>query len=124
YSNTLNKNILNTGVQDFINKNLSTDISSLLLKHPEIEGVDTKIIAAQIQSKLKAQKKLPTWFKTPNIYYPNKLNIEQTSSEKTAFYKSSLVSGNTIVDLTGGFGVDSYYFAKVFKEVTHCEIDP
>lgn len=124
YSNTLNKDILNTGAQDFIHKNLNTDISSLLLKHTEIEGVDTKIIAAQIQSKLKAKKKLPIWFNTPNIYYPNKLNIEQTSSEKTALYKSSLLSGNTLVDLTGGFGVDCYYFAKVFKEVTHCEIDP
>src|SRR5690606_11971982 len=51
-------------------------------------------------------------------------NIEQTSSEKTALYKSSLVSGNTLVDITGGLGVDSYYFAKVFNEVTHCEIDP
>jgi len=120
----LNKDILNTGIQDFINKNLRTDISSLLLKHPNIEGVDTKIIAEQIQAKLKSKKKLPTWFNTPNIYYPNKLNIEQTSSEQTALYKSGLVQGNTLLDLTGGFGVDSCYFAKVFKNVTHCEIDP
>ncbi|HLT53376.1 MAG TPA: hypothetical protein VKZ97_05785, partial [Flavobacteriaceae bacterium] len=111
----MNKDILNTGIQDFINKNLRTDISSLLLKHPNIEGVDTKIIAEQIQAKLKSKKKLPTWFNTPNIYYPNKLNIEQTSSEQTALYKSGLVQGNTLLDLTGGFGVDSCYFAKVFK---------
>ena len=119
----MNKDILNTGIQDFINKNLDTDISSLLLKHPKIEGVETKIIAEQIQAKLKAQKKLPTWFNTPKIYYPNKLNIEQTSSEKTAHYKSQLVEGNSLLDLTGGFGVDSYYFAQVFKDVTHCEIN-
>lgn len=120
----MNKDILNTGVQYFINKNLETDISSLLLKYSKIEGVDTKIIAEQIQAKLKAEKKLPTWFDTPNIYYPNKLNIEQTSSEKTALYKSRLAQGKTLLDLTGGFGVDTYYFAKVFKHVTHCEINP
>lgn len=119
----MDKHILNTGVQNFINENLNTDISSLLLKHSEIEGVDSKLVAEQIQAKLKAKKKLPTWFNTPNIYYPNKLNIEQTSSEKTALYKSNLVNGDTLVDLTGGFGVDSYYFAKVFKQVTHCEIN-
>ncbi len=120
----MNKHILNTGIQDFINKNLSTDISSLLLKHPKIEGVETKIVVEQIQAKLKSKKKLPTWFNTPNIYYPSKLNIEQTSSEKTAIYKSNLVQGNTLLDLTGGFGVDSYYFAKVFNKVIHCEINP
>lgn len=119
----MNKDVLNTGVQKFINENLRTDISSLLLKHPEIEGVDTKIIAEQIQAKLKSKKKLPTWFKTPSIYYPTKLSIEQTSSENTALYKSSLIQGNTLFDLTGGFGVDSYYFAKYFKEVIHCEIN-
>lgn len=119
----MNKDILNTGIQHFINKNLNTDISSLLLKYPKIEGVDTKIVAEQIQAKLKSKKKLPSWFNTSNIYYPNKLNIEQTSSEKTALYKSHLVQGNTLSDLTGGFGVDSYYFAKVFKKVTHCEIN-
>ncbi|WP_417362906.1 class I SAM-dependent methyltransferase [Galbibacter sp.] len=86
--------------------------------------METKIVVEQIQAKLKSKKKLPTWFNTPNIYYPSKLNIEQTSSEKTAIYKSNLVQGNTLLDLTGGFGVDSYYFAKVFNKVIHCEINP
>lgn len=34
-----------------------------------------------------------------------------------------ILQGNSIIDLTGGFGVDCYYFAKQFKTVTHCEID-
>ena len=29
-----------------------------------------------------------------------------------------------MVDLTGGFGVDSYYFSKQFKSVVHCEMNP
>jgi hypothetical protein len=31
-------------------------------------------------------------------------------------------SGSTLIDLTGGFGVDDYYFQKV-KSITHCEIN-
>jgi len=42
--------------------------------------------------------------------YPNKISIEQTSSEITANFKSKIVNGDTLVDLTGGFGVDDYYF--------------
>ncbi len=123
YSFTLNKEILNTGTQYFINKNINTDISSLLLKGFDLEGVDTKEAVEQIEAKKKSEKKLPTWFKTDKIYYPNKLNIEQTSSEITAHYKASLVNGKKLVDLTGGFGVDSYYFSKRFKEVLHFEIN-
>ena len=78
---------------------------------------------SRLKLKNDAKKKLPTWFNTKNIYYPNKLNIEQTSSEITANYKSKLISGDSLIDLTSGFGVDCYYFSKQFKTVEYCEID-
>jgi len=119
----LNKEVLNTAIQDFINNNLNSDLSSLLLKGTTFRTVYTKEIVEQIEAKKKSESKLPTWFNTPNIYYPNKLNLEQTSSEITAEYKSQLILGSTMIDLTGGFGVDSFYFSKQFNKVTHCEIN-
>ena len=119
----MNEHILNTAIQDFINSNINFDITSLLLKNTSFKNVELKEIVTQIEAKKRCKSKLSTWFNTPNIYYPNKLNIEQTSSEITANYKSQLIKGNSIIDLTGGFGVDCYYFSKEFKEVTHCEID-
>ena len=98
-------------------------MSKLLLKGTSFPKVSTTEIVEQIEAKLKCKKKLPTWFSTNNIYYPNKLNIEQTSSEVSAKYKSQLINGKTIADLTGGFGVDSYYFSKQFKTVDHFEIN-
>src|SRR6056297_302849 len=95
---------------------------SVLLEKPNFEGVSQKELAEQIEAKKKCQDKLTTWFNTPNIYYPNKLNIEQTSSETTAAYKAQMVSGKSLVDLTGGFGVDSYFFSKKMESVLHCEI--
>ncbi|WP_313777825.1 class I SAM-dependent methyltransferase [Flagellimonas meishanensis] len=77
----------------------------------------------QLEAREKCRDKLPTWFKTPGIYYPNRLNIEQSSSEITAHYKAELVDGKSLLDLTGGFGVDSFFFSKKLGQVTHCEID-
>lgn len=80
-------------------------------------------LAEQISSKKKSEKKLPTWFSNNSIYYPPLLSMEQCSSEITASYKSALIKADTVVDLTGGFGVDSYYFAKEATTVIHCEIN-
>lgn len=119
----MNKDILHTEIQEFINNNLSSDAAELLLKGVPFKHVDSKLIIEQIEAKKRCEKKLPTWYNTKNIYFPNKLNIEQTSSETTAKYKSNLVSGNNIIDLTGGFGVDTFYFTKQLKNVIHCEIN-
>lgn len=119
----MNKRILNIEIQEFIDLNLNSDISSLLLKGTNFFDVKTSEIIVQIEAKKRAKSKLPLWFNTKNIYFPNKLNIEQTSSEVTAKYKSSLIKGHSIIDLTGGFGVDCFYFSKQFNIVKHCEIN-
>ncbi|RUA18570.1 MAG: class I SAM-dependent methyltransferase [Flavobacteriia bacterium] len=120
----MNKSLLHTGPQSFISENFNTDMMSVLLQKPLFEGVSQKELVAQLEAKKKSQDKLPTWFHSANIYYPNKLNIEQTSSEATAKYKAQIVSGKSLVDLTGGFGVDSYFFSRKMDSVVHCEINP
>lgn len=119
----MNPEILNPEVQHYITDNLETDTAKLLFKGSPFSNVSIQELVIQIISKKKSQTKLPNWFKTKNIYFPPKVNIEQTSSEITAEYKSSLVSGNSILDITGGFGVDCYYFSKKINTVTHCEIN-
>ncbi|MGS2761765.1 THUMP-like domain-containing protein [Sinomicrobium sp. M5D2P9] len=97
---------------------------SLLLKKSPFQEVSMQEIANQLESRKKAEKKLPTWFDTPEIYYPPKLSVEQTSSETTAKYKAGLIAGKTLIDLTGGFGVDCHFFAEKFERVFHCEMNP
>lgn len=118
----MNHHILKIEVQNFINAQLKSDITKLVLKGSPFETVSIQEIAEQILAKNSCEKKLPTWFNAENIYYPNKLNIEQTSSEITANYKSDLVSGETLIDITGGFGVDAYFFLQKVAKITHCEI--
>lgn len=119
----MNRNILRDDVQEFINENLKSDVAALALKKDPFKDVSSPELAGQILAKQKAEKKLPTWFNTKKIYYPRPLSVEQTSSEITAKYKASIIQGNTVLDITGGFGVDAYYFAKQCASVTHCEID-
>ncbi|WP_075340936.1 THUMP-like domain-containing protein [Tenacibaculum agarivorans] len=119
----MNPDILQTDVQQFINDNLNEEVSKLILKGSPFQGISIQELANQIQAKQKCSKKLPTWFATENIYYPEKISIEQTSSEITALYKSKLVKGKNLIDISGGFGVDAYFFSKLFEEVTHCEIN-
>lgn len=119
----MNLAILKPEVQQFISENLKTEITRLILKGSPFSDIAIQELANQIVAKQKSEKKLPTWFSSKNIYYPPKISIEQTSSEITAKYKSRLISGAKIIDITGGFGIDCYYFAKQFKEVIHCEIN-
>ena len=117
-------NLLNTEIQSFINENIDKNISKLALQKnpfPEVEWIS---ILNQIEAKTKAKLKLPTWFSSKKIVYPSKISVEQTSSEKTASYTAKIVTGESLIDLTGGFGVDDYYFAKKIKRVVHCEISP
>ncbi|WP_412468409.1 THUMP-like domain-containing protein [Pedobacter sp. KLB.chiD] len=119
----MNDKLLAKAVQDYINANLNNDVNQIALAKSPFEGISAAELATQIAAKKKSEKKLPTWFHTENIYYPPMLSIEQTSSELTAKYKSKLAKGDTLIDITGGFGIDSYYFSQKVKKVTHCEIN-
>ena len=115
--------ILTPEVQQFIKDNYKKDIPSIVLKGSPFTHVDIQDLLQQIESKRKAEKKLPNWFSNNRIVYPKKISLEQCSSEITAEYKASIVSGDSLIDVTGGFGIDTYFFSKQFKEVTYCEIN-
>jgi hypothetical protein len=119
----LNTAILQPKVQHFIVDHLKSDITKLILKGSPFDGISIQELANQIIAKQKSEQKLKTWFSTENIYYPPKISIEQTSSEITANYKSTLLIGASIIDITGGFGVDCFFFSRQFKDVIHCEIN-
>lgn len=105
----------------YIDEHLHDDINKLALKKNPFPNFDWKWILNQIAAKKKAKDKLPTWYQAENIIFPSLVSVEQTSSEELAQFKASLVSGKSFIDLTGGFGIDSYYFAQRFTNGIHCE---
>lgn len=121
-------NVLHPTVQQFIRDHENDDVKQLVLKFKHVEGVPIAVIADQINGRRKAIGKLPTFYANQNIFYPPGLNLEQSSSEKTAQYKSEFISRElslkklgVIADLTGGFGVDSFYLSKIANRVLYLE---
>jgi hypothetical protein len=101
------------------------DPIKILLSKKSIHGYPAEFIANQLDCRKRAKEKLPSWYANPEIVYPPKQNLEQCSSETSAKIKSDFVyafkSNETLIDLTGGFGVDSFFFSNIFKKVIHVE---
>lgn len=110
---------MNEQTQDFVRKHREDDVRRLALKGAGAPDVDLPVALQQIAGWQTARRKLPTWAANEDVVYPPHLNMEQCSSELTARYKASLVpspstlrpSPFTLIDLTGGFGVDFYFMA-------------
>lgn len=114
--------VLKPEIQKYISENEAIDVQSLILQAEKIHGTPTTPIAHQITGRRKAKYKLPTWYRTPQIIYPPSLNLEQSSSEATAEYKKQYLLRHIskrvkAIDLTGGFGIDTYFFSKIFDHV-------
>jgi 16S rRNA G966 N2-methylase RsmD len=121
----MNKEILLHDVQDFLKSSVKENPKDIALRKSQFANVSSSELATQLESRQRAKKKLPLWFQSSGIYFPSSLSIEQASSEETALYKARLIQENTsLIDLTGGIGVDSYYFSKRAKKVVHCELSP
>lgn len=119
----MNKALLHSEVQEFISESLRADLHTLLLKGSPFPGISGHELVEQIESKKKAAKKLPEISSAAAIYYPNKRQLEQCSSEACATYKADIVRADTVFDLCGGFGVDTFYFSKTAVRVVYCERD-
>ena len=64
----MNKILLNSDIQDFINTHINSNIHELILKGSPFEGLDIKELIEQIEAKKKCALKLKTWFKTSVQY--------------------------------------------------------
>ncbi|MEZ4794288.1 MAG: class I SAM-dependent methyltransferase [Flavobacteriaceae bacterium] len=117
-----NPQLISAEVQEFV-RTFDGEITQLALKGSPFPEVTISELIQQIEGFQKTRTKLPTWHTVPNIFFPKKLNIEQSSSEITAQYKSKLLQGKSIADLTGGYGVDVFYFSKQFDTIFYFEKD-
>ena len=111
------------GVQQFIHENRDVDVSKLLLNPPKEFEDHIKLIADQILARQKAKGKLESWVSNPELIFPPPLSVEQASSQETATYKKSIFSGNQLIDLTGGMGVDTLALSEGFNSTTYVEKD-
>ncbi len=107
--------------QEFILRHKEGNVQDLALAFHGKVDFDLNLALQQIKGRQKAKYKLPLWAKTDSVVFPPGLNLQQSSSEKTAQYKSAILNGQSSVDLTGGFGIDSYFISKSVDNHTYVE---
>ncbi len=132
--------------KDFINAHLNDDVNKLALsKFPD--DIDKQFVIRQIQARQLLKKKLPSWSENDELLFPKRLSLEQCSSELTAKYKRTISSRDaetqsgdeeaqcnicenqyqsvggkrTLIDLTGGMGVDTSFLSDNFDETIYVE---
>ena len=108
-------------MQQFINQHMDAGTNKLLLKAKQFIGFDVHFAIQQIIARNSLKHKLQQWANNPNIIYPSRISTEQCSSELTATYKQQLIKGKVLCDLTGGLGVDSYFFSLKAEKVIYVE---
>lgn len=105
----------------FIENNMNNDPVVLALKYSGKTSFDLKIALQLIAIYKKAAQKAPII--SNNLLAIDQRSFEQSTSERVAKYKSDFISGNKLIDLTAGIGIDSIYLAEKFEQVEAVELN-
>jgi 16S rRNA G966 N2-methylase RsmD len=118
----MNQAVIRTEIDTYLKAHLQETAASFMLQKHPFDRVSNQELTQQLVGLQKARHKFPSLFENHQIMYPPKVNLEQTSSEITAVYKSQLYQIDSMIDLTGGFGIDVSAFAKACSSTTHIEL--
>ena len=115
----------------FVSEQLSSDITRLVMNKAKWPDIDMTLAVACIESRRKLKGKIQEWYDNPDLIFPLKVSAEQCSSSATAAYKAGLAEkiackdGSRewrLADLTGGLGVDSWFFSKKASQILYNEM--
>jgi len=120
---------LSEDLKVFLRQNEHADVNELLLKQKTILGYSSSFVADQLLARRKMKIKVPSMYSNLDVIYPPSLNLEQSSSEETAKFKTEWIAElidtrHRGCDLTGGFGVDSLFMSRIFEKYLLIEPNP
>ena len=116
---------------EFVSEHISSDISRLIMNKAKWPEIDMSLAVACIESRRKLKGKIQEWYDNPDLIFPLKVSAEQCSSSATAAYKAGLAEKMAcedgsrewrLADLTGGLGVDSWFFSKKASQILYNEM--
>ena len=116
-------------VLDYLHDQQQTNPKHFAFRDSPFEDVSRHELVQQFEGRRRSRKKLPPWYENKRILFPAQLNLEQCSSWITAKYKADIIASffeqnpPCVLDITGGFGVDSFAFCSVARSVSYCEKD-
>ena len=102
------------------------DLALQRSKYKHLTDDEWRWFLQQVEGRERTADKLPTFSAIEDWWYPVRLSCEQCSSELAAKYKASLISNlgfqnSNFVDLTGGYGVDTYFLSEQFEHTDYVE---
>ncbi len=101
-----------------INERIKEPPAQVALSLKPAPDLRPQVVATQIDCLQRLKEKVPTWYKTKGLYIPSSLNAQQCSSEPIARFRQLCTPKNgTLLDLTGGLGVDCFFMSE-FREKT------
>lgn len=114
---------------EFVSQHMSDDTARLIMNRKRWPDIDMDMAVNCIEGRRKLKGKVQEWHDNPGLVFPLKLSAEQCSSSATGRYKALLAeriadsaSGWSIADLTGGLGVDSWFFSMKAENVIYNEL--
>ena len=113
---------------EFVSQHMSEDTARLIMNRSRWPEIDMDMAVNSIESRRKLRGKVQQWYDEPRLVFPLKLSAEQCSSSSTGLYKAGVaahIAGKEswkIADLTGGLGVDSWFFSQKAANVLYNEM--
>lgn len=111
----------------FIREHINDNVDMLALKNVPSD-IDKTFVINQIAARQRLKGKIPSWAENEDLVFPQKISLEQCSSETTAKYKADIIADDfsskemtNFADLTGGFGVDCSFLSKLFHKSYYIE---
>ena len=96
-------------------------------KYKHLSDEEWRWFLQQVEGRERTADKLPMFAAIEDWWYPVRLSCEQCSSELTAKYKAQIVHRTsllrTFVDLTAGYGVDTFFLSEHFEHTDYVEKD-
>lgn len=95
-------------------------------RYAHLSDEEWRWMLQQVEGRQRTSGKLPTFAQIEDWWYPVRLSCEQCSSEATAQYKAEIVRSlgekhDILIDLTGGYGVDTYFLSEQTSQAHYVE---
>ena len=107
-----------------VNAQMVNDLALHRNKYKHLSDEEWRWFLQQVEGRERTADKLPTFAASDDWWYPVRLSCEQCSSEATARYKASILRRTIrgrLLDLTGGYGVDTYFLSEHFDHTDYVE---
>lgn len=96
-------------------------------KYKHLSDEEWRWFLQQVEGRERTADKLPMFAAIEDWWYPVRLSCEQCSSELTARYKAQIINHKSeiingrFIDLTAGYGVDTYFISEHFEHTDYVE---